>query len=540
MKFYDTPLAEAEGAILAHSLRVGSLNFKKGRRLNAEEIEALRAMRIASVVAAHLEEGDVHEDVAAQRLAEALAGTGVSSTAAFTGRSNLVAARRGLLVYDRERLDAFNLVDESITFAALSPFEVVEPKQLLGTIKIIPFAAPKSAIEAGLEIARGEGPLLRVATFKRKQVALIQTSLPGQKEAVLDKTRDSINARLAALGGASVKETRCAHEVGAVAQAVERHVRQGAELVLISGASANVDRRDVVPSAIERAGGEVVHFGMPVDPGNLLVFARFGEVPILGLPGCARSPKVNGFDWVLQRLMADVPVGREDIMRMGAGGLLKESSTRPLPRAEAVEPPAAPRAPRIAAIVLAAGRSSRMGARNKLLEEFQGKPLLLHAVEAALASQAEPTLVITGHDQEAIERLLPKEGLRIVHNPNYTQGLSTSLHAGLAALPEDVDGVVVLLGDMPKVTAGIIDRLIAAFSPIEGRSICLPMREGHRGNPVLFARRYFAEVMEISGDLGARPLLGSYPDQVAEVPMPDDAVLADVDTPEDLESLRRS
>lgn len=539
MKFYDTPLEEAEGAILAHSLRIGSLNFKKGRRLTAEDIDSLRAMRVASVVAAHLEEGDVHEDAAAQRIAEALSGTGVSCSAAFTGRCNLVSARRGLLVYERERVDAINLIDESITFAALSPFDVVEPKQMLGTVKIIPFAAPKSALDAALEVAREGGPLLRVATFKRKQVGLVQTSLPGQKEALLDKTRDSINARLAALGGGSVKEMRCAHDAGAVAQAVERQVRQGAEMVLVSGASANVDRRDVVPMAIERAGGEVLHFGMPVDPGNLLVFAHLGEVPVLGLPGCARSPKVNGFDWVLQRLVADVPLRREDIMRMGAGGLLKESGLRPLPRAEAVEAPAAPRAPRIAAIVLAAGRSSRMGGKNKLLEKLNGKPLLLHAVEAALDSQADFTLVVTGHEREAVERLLPKDKLRIVHNPNYAQGLSTSLHAGLAALPEDLDGVVVLLGDMPKVKAAIIDRLIAAFSPVEGRSICLPMREGHRGNPVLFARRYFPEVMEISGDLGARPLLGSYPDQVAEVPMPDDAVLTDVDTPDELEGLRR-
>lgn len=538
MKFYHTPLTEAEGAILAHSLRIGSLNFKKGRKLDAADVEALRLARVESVVAAHLEEGDVHEDAAAQRLAQALAGTGTSCSAAFTGRCNIVAARRGLLVYDRDRLDAFNLVDESITFGALQPYTVVEPKQMLGTVKIIPFAAPQTAVDACLKVAREADHLMRVASFKRKQVGLIQTSLPGQKESLLDKTRDSINQRLKALEAGSVKEIRCNHEAGAVAQAVDRQIRQGVELVLISGASAIVDRRDIVPAGIERAGGELLHFGMPVDPGNLLLLARMGEVPVLGLPGCARSPKTNGFDWVLQRLIADVPVRREDIMRMGAGGLLIESGVRPLPRAEAVEQASPPRVPKIAALVLAAGRSTRMGDRNKLLEQFDGKPLVLHAVEAALASQAESTLVVTGHQQEAVEKLLPKERVRIVHNPNYEQGLSTSLHAGLSALPEDVDGAVVLLGDMPKVSAAIIDRLIAAFAPVEGRSICLPMREGHRGNPVLFARRYFPKVMAIAGDLGARPLLGTYPDQVAEVPMPDDAVLTDVDTPEELERLR--
>ncbi|WP_366552590.1 molybdopterin-binding/glycosyltransferase family 2 protein [Aquibaculum sediminis] len=538
MRFEETAVAEAEGTILAHSLRLGSLNFKKGRRLDAEDIRALQQARVETVIAARLEEEDVHEDAAAQRLAEAMAGTGTRTSAAFTGRCNILAARRGLLVYDRARLDAFNLEDEAITLAALAPFEVVEPKQMLATVKIIPFSAPKPALARCLEVAADPGRLLRVAAFQRKKVALVQTSLPGQKEALLDKTHEAIKQRLAALGIESLKESRCAHDSAAVAQAVARKVGEGAELVLVSGASAIVDRRDVVPSGIVKAGGEIEHFGMPVDPGNLMLMARIGEVPVLGLPGCARSPKLNGFDWVLQRVVADVPVRREDIMRMGAGGLLKESGARPLPRAEAVEDRSAPRAPRIATIVLAAGRSSRMGERNKLLEEIEGSPLVLHAVRAAKASQADSVLVVTGHEHEAVESVLAPEKVRTIHNPDYAHGLSTSLHRGLAALPDDCDGAVVLLGDMPKVTAEVIDRLIAAFSPVEGRSICLPMRQGRRGNPVLFARRYFAEVMEISGDLGARPLLGNYPDQVAEVPMPDDAVLTDVDTPEQLDALR--
>jgi len=538
MIFGETPLAEAEGTILAHSLKLGSINFKKGRRLDADDVEALRKARVESVIAARLEAGDVHEDAAAERLAQAVAGTGASCSAAFTGRCNLVAARRGLLVYDRDRLDALNLVDEAVTLAALAPYELVEPRQMLATVKIIPFAAPKAALERCLELGARPEPLLHVATFKRKRVGLVQTSLPGQKEALLDKTRAALDARLEALGIDPVREARCAHDARSVAQSIARQLGQGAELVLVSGASAIVDRRDVVPAGIEQAGGELLHFGMPVDPGNLLLLARVKEVPVLGLPGCARSPKLNGFDWVLQRLLAEVPVTREDMMRMGAGGLLKEIGSRPLPRAEAVETDPAPRAPRIGALVLAAGRSTRMGERNKLLEEVEGLPLVVHAVRAARQSQAESVMVVTGHQHEAVEKALATEKVTLVHNPDFAQGLSTSLHRGLAALPGDLDGAIVLLGDMPRVTAEVVDRLIAAFSPLEGRAICLPLRQGRRGNPVLFSRRFFPEVMEISGDLGARPLIGAYPDQVAEVPMPDDAVLLDVDTPEALEKLR--
>ena len=169
---------------------------------------------------------------------------------------------------------------------------------------------------------------------------LIQTRLPGLKESILDKTKEVTEGRLSALGCSLIFEARCVHETEALASTIHDAFSLGIEMLLIHGASAILDRRDVIPSAIERAGGRVDHFGMPVDPGNLLLLGHVGERVVLGLPGCARSPKVNGFDWVLERLVAGLPVGSAEIMRMGAGGLLAEIPTRPLPRAEA-KPPSA-------------------------------------------------------------------------------------------------------------------------------------------------------------------------------------------------------
>jgi molybdenum cofactor cytidylyltransferase len=317
----------------------------------------------------------------------------------------------------------------------------------------------------------------------------------------------------------------------------------GCDILLMSGASAIVDRRDVLPAALEAAGGRVAHFGMPVDPGNLMMLGELAGRPAVGLPGCARSPKVNGFDWVLQRLVAGLAVAPEDVMRLGAGGLLKEIPSRPLPRAEAVETPSsAPRAPRIAAIVLAAGQSRRMGNVNKLLASVDGKPMVSHVVESLAASQARPLVVVTGHDYAAVEAVLPPSpakgrGFTLTHNPDYASGLASSLRRGLAALPENVDGVLVCLGDMPRLSPAIVNRLIAAFNPTEGRAICVPTWQGKRGNPVLFARRFFAEMQEIAGDTGARALIGEHAEAVCEVPMDDDAVLLDIDTPEALAAL---
>ncbi len=539
MIFADVPLAEAEGALLAHSVRLAKASFKKGRKLSAADVALLREAGRANVIVARLEPGDVGEDEAASRIAAAAGGANLSPTAPFTGRCNLLAQAAGVLVVDRERLDRMNLVDEAITVATLPPYELVEARQLAATVKIIPFAAPGEAVARCAAIAAEGGPLLRVATLRPRQVGLVQTTLPGLKPSLLDKTVEAIDGRLAALGCPPAIERRCAHDEAALAAAIADIRAAGVAMILVSGASAITDRRDVVPAALIRVGGSVEHLGMPVDPGNLLMLGRLAGEPVLGLPGCARSPKLNGFDWVLQRLVADLPVGRRDIMLMGAGGLLKEIPTRPQPRAEpARSAAAAPRAPRIAALVLAAGRSSRMGS-NKLLAEVAGKPMVAHVVDAALASQARPVVLVTGNEAERVAAALGDRPVQRVHNADFAAGISGSLKAGLRALGDEVDGALVCLADMPLLGAATLDRLIAAFNPVEGRAICVPTWNGKRGNPVLWSRRFFPEMAELAGDVGARHLIGEHAELVCEVAMADDAVLLDIDTPDALASLRR-
>jgi molybdenum cofactor cytidylyltransferase len=532
MRFGPLAVAEAEGAILAHSTKAGARTLKKGRVLNANDVASLRAAGIERVVAARLEPGDVGEDAAAAEIARALAGDAIRLAEPFTGRVNLFATARGLARIDRARLDAVNLVDEAITVAALEPWTPVEPGQMVATIKIIPFAAPSRAVDACVAAGRG---LIAVAPFRPADIFLIQTRLPGMKETILDKTVETTRQRVEQWGARLVGEARCAHDAAALAAEIEKAGAPG--LLLIAGASAIVDRRDVIPAAIEQAGGVVAHFGMPVDPGQLLLLGARQGRPVLGLPGCARSPKENGFDWVLQRLLAGIAVGREDIMRMGAGGLLAEIPSRPQPRG--AERPEPPRAPRIAAIVLAAGQSRRMGGPNKLLAELDGKKMVRRSVESVLASGAAPVIVVLGHQKEAVAAALEGLDVVLVENPDFATGLSTSLKRGLAEVPASADAALVCLGDMPFVTPAELGRLAAAFNPTEGRAIIVPTRGGKRGNPVLFARRFFPEMKEVAGDSGAKHLIGAYPESVAEVEMGSDGVLTDIDTPESLARFTR-
>jgi molybdenum cofactor cytidylyltransferase len=534
MQFGEIEVAGAAGCILAHSVRGDGVSLKKGHVLAPRDVEALSRAGIQRVTAARLEPRDVGEDAAAQRLAAALAGAGLRHSAPFTGRVNLYADADGIAALDAARIEALNLLGESITVATLPAFAVVTTGQMVATIKIIPFAVAEAELAAAERLARDPAPALAVAPFRGRRGWLVQTQLGGTKPSVLAKTVEVTRARLEALGGALLGDVQVAHEAGAVAGALAEGRARGADLLLAIGASAVTDRRDVLPTGIERAGGAIRHFGMPVDPGNLLLLADIAGTPVLGMPGCARSPKFNGLDWVLQRLAAGLDVGPRDVMRMGVGGLLTEIPTRPLPRDQAA---ALPRAPRIAGLVLAAGRSTRMGA-NKLLADLGGQPLLARTVDQLLASQAGPVTVVLGHEAAAVRAALAGRAVTFVEAADYAAGLSASLKAGVAALPPGSDGFLVCLGDMPAVTPAVINRLIAAFNPVEGRRICVPTHDGRRGNPVLWDAAFADEIAGLTGDAGARSLIQAHAEALCEVPVDTPGVLLDVDTPEALAALR--
>jgi molybdenum cofactor cytidylyltransferase len=532
VKFGAVPLADAEGAIAVHSIRQSGVVLRKGTVIGKTEIAALASAGISEITVARLEAGDVGEDVAAADIATAVAGAGVRIDRAVTGRANLFAEVGGVLVVDRAGVDRINAVDPEITLATLGAFAPVVVGKMIATVKIIPFAVAGSARDQAVAVAGAHRPLVRIAPYKIRKVGVVSTLLPGLADKVIEKTLRVTADRLAPAGATIIAEERVPHQTRALAQALERVLNAGAELAIVFGASAIADKRDVIPAAIEAVGGQIAHFGMPVDPGNLLLVASAHGHPVVGAPGCARSPKENGFDWILARLLCDLPVTPADITGLGVGGLLMEIVTRPQPRVSEDE------ARRVAAIVLAAGRSTRMGGPNKLLVEVGGRPLVRIAVEQALASRGRPVIVVTGHERDRVEAALKGLAVTFVHNPEFARGLSTSLKTGLAAVPADTGGAIVCLGDMPQVDAALIDRLIDAFDPKNGRLIVVPTTEGKRGNPVVWSRRFFPELEALEGDVGARHLIAGYQEAVVEVAVSGAAALVDIDTPDALDQFR--
>jgi molybdenum cofactor cytidylyltransferase len=320
------------GATLAHSLQLSGRNrLRKGRVLTPEDIAAIAEAGITEVTVAVTEAGDMMEDAAAAHIADVFGLEGFRREDVGTGRVNFHAFADGVLAVEPERIHALNRVDPAITLATLPNFSCVRAGQMIATVKIIPFAVAGALVEKAASEVQGSGTI-RVHPFRDGlKVVMIQTRVPGTKASVLDKTRRVTEARLDELHAVLAGEARTQHRIGDVAEQIVQSL-SGADMILIFGASAVTDSRDVIPQSVEKAGGRIIHVGMPVDPGNLLVLGEVNGKPVIGAPGCARSPKENGFDWVLQRLAAGIEVSSDDIVAMGVGGLLTEIPLRPHPR----------------------------------------------------------------------------------------------------------------------------------------------------------------------------------------------------------------
>lgn len=531
MKFGRLPLDQLDGAILAHGLTLAGRRLKKGHVLTSAEVAALATEGHETVLAARLESGDVPENEAAHAVARAIAGSGTKAQAPFTGRSNIYAEHAGIAEISSALIGEVNGVDEAVTVATLNPFEAVETGQMLATIKIIPFSVPEEILAQAVAKAT---PAIKVHAFGAKRVAVISTRLPETKDSVIAKGVELMRRRLERVGSSVASDRIVDHHENAVEAALTA-AAPDSDLIVLFSASAITDRRDVVPAGLIAAGGSVSHYGMPVDPGNLMLLGELDGVSVVGAPGCARSPKENGFDWILQRLCAELPVGPREVQAMGVGGLLVDTAQRGAPRED--RSPGAQRMPKVAAILLAAGQSRRMGPTNKLLADVDGQPMVRHALAAIRQSVASPVIAVTGHEAARVRETLGDADISFTHNALYAEGLSTSLGAGLLAVPAECDAAIVCLGDMPRVTHEIIDQLISAYNPVEGRAICVPTHRGKRGNPVLFDRRFFSGVLGLGGDVGARHLIAQHEDLVVEVEIDSDAIFMDVDTPEALERL---
>ncbi len=339
MKFGPVPLKQAAGKILGHNIAGanGRRILRKGKPLTAEDINRLRELGRTSVYVAEIEAGDVDENMATYKLAKAVMGSGLRISGPSNGRANLFATHPGLLRVDVERLAQMN-GRPGITLATLIGDSAVRQGKMVATVKILPYAVPEADVRHLETVATQNGSILCISPFSRQRVGLILSGSPSARERIVHSFESALQQRLSALEATirKVDFISLDDEAGQtnLAAMIGQHLSEGIELIIMAGETAIMDRYDLAPRAVEQAGGEVTCYGVPVDPGNLLMLGYYGRVPIMGAPGCARSPKTNIVDILLPRLLAGDRLDQQTMVQMGHGGLLEDVPERPMPRSQ--------------------------------------------------------------------------------------------------------------------------------------------------------------------------------------------------------------
>ncbi len=537
MKFGEKPITACLGDLLVYSVRIPNGKLPKGTRLTKTHIEKLRLMGIERLLVASLQKQDIDENLAAKLLSTAFYKKGFKLSVPATGRVNFIAEHLSISRLDIEKINKLNEIDEAITFATVLPDQLLTKGQMVATLKIIPYAVSKRSLDKAIKLIKG-GELLSCRQIIPRNFSLIQTTFEDTKPSILLATENVTRTRLAQLECSLIDCQIVEHSADYVSQALIRARKQGAQAFLLCGASAIADRLDVLPKALKMAGGEIIHFGLPVDPGNLSMVGNWDGMFVLGMPGCARSPKLNGLDWLLQKSLAGIKLDKSELSRMAVGGLLADIASRPLPRKLINKNTSMEK--KVAGILLAAGSSTRMGADNKLLLPMNnGMTMISWIVQTYLKSEINKLIVVTGFQEKAVHEALLGLDVEFVHNPHYETGQASSVSTGIENLAEPFDSALIGLGDMPFVTTDLINRLIESHHmlPKPDIRITLPLLDGKRSNPVIWGRAFFEELRNISGDLGGRQIFADYLSAINGVSWDKRQFAEDIDQPEDRQKL---
>ena len=334
MKFKRSKIRDSLGCILAHSIKTKNGKLKKGQIISKIDIKELLDLNIENILVGQLDKDEVTENKAANIIANSIISKNIYKKQAFTGRCNLYSKENGVLEIPEQIINKINFINESITIATLPMWSLVKSNQMIATIKIIPFATKLKYLKKAQNYLNKYSNKLKVHKLKNNKIGIIYTKYAHNKTDDPAKKSSVINSRIISLGSTINKEIICEHNENEIASSLKVLIKHKCNPILIYGASAIIDRSDVVPTGIKICGGQIDHFGMPVDPGNLLLLGRVKNTKIIGIPSCAKSPKLNGFDWVLWRILSGLNIQAKDIQSLGVGGLLKEIPSRPQPREE--------------------------------------------------------------------------------------------------------------------------------------------------------------------------------------------------------------
>ncbi|MBR1778205.1 MAG: NTP transferase domain-containing protein [Alphaproteobacteria bacterium] len=535
MKFGEFPIYDALGIELVHDVRYQGKTLKKGHILTSSDISQLKYAGVKTITGVQFSAEDIHPETAADILLKTLVGDYLRYTVPDeTGYSELFADIDGTFVFDQDRLNRFNAHNESIALITVQPYIPVYKGQFIGNLRVFGPAVTAEVLNEAVTKISGTGSLLKVAPYAFCKIGFIRTLLNNSSIPSLDD--DKLAARFGAFGFNVVYSDLCEHSAAAVEKAVRNAIDAQAEIVLVESQVPPLHRDDVVPTGFKEAAGDIDRLGWPADAGLSLVIGHKNNVKLLGY--CAADAEQTAFDRLLRFLATNSLPSADIFPRLAMNGLSLERMTKritPEQMQKSIAVGSVSDSEKIAVVILAAGSSRRMIGTNKLLEPIKGLPMVEHAVRSALSSKADYVAVVTGHDAKFIERRLEQYDVKIVRNADYVSGILGSIRLGLAVLPPDIAGAVILPADMPEFTEEYIDRLIDAFDfTASRRPVVLPTYNAVRHNPVLWPRDLFKNVKIVPEDSQWVPALIEHSDYIKEIPLKDDLPLTDINTHGDL------
>jgi len=525
MYFGNINVKDSLNCILAHTIVVNKKKFSKGSIITEIDKNYFILNKIKTIVCAKLDKNDFHEDEAANIIAENFKNNSIATEKAYTGRANILANKSGLLVLDEEKIHNFNKISDEITIATLNNNSTVKKGEMIATIKIISFAVKANFIQIIKNSIYKKA--ISINPYINKKCALILTHYKKKNVKLNAISERRINERLKKLNCSLDVIFNCEHDSKEISKNINIILKKKIDLIMILGSSAIVDIKDKIPEAINFSKGKIIRFGMPVDPGNLLLLGKIKKTHVIGLPGCARSPSLNGFDWVLEKVISGTNITKLNISNMGVGGLLKTLNIRAKTDMKSKNY-------NITNIILAAGQSKRMQEINKLLIKIDNQTMIEKIIDTSLKSAANNTIIVLGYENDILQKLLNKKNITTIVNKDYFKGQSSSLQLGISALKEDCDAAIVILGDMPDISSRLIDQLIENYSPNDNKSIVIPTYKNKKGNPVLIDREFFPDILSIKGDNGAKDIIKANKKYIREIPQKNSAIVQDIDTKEDL------
>jgi len=535
MQFGEFPVYDALGIELVHDVKCRDKTLKKGTVLNASDISLLKFSGIKTVTGVRFSSEDILPETAADILLKAMIGDYLRYTLPDkTGYSEIFADTDGTFVFDRNRFNRFNAHCENISLVTIQPDTPVYKGQFLGNLRLSGPAINAETLNEAVTKISGIGSLLKIAPYAFCKIGFIRTIMNNSSVPPLDE--DKLAARFGAFGLDVVYSDLCEHTVAAVEKAVRDAIDAQAEIVLVESQVPPLHRDDIVPTGFKEAAGDIDRLGWPVDEGLSLVIGHKNDVKLLGY--CAEDADKPAFDRLLRFLATKSMPANEDIPDLALNGLSLTRMTKritPEQMSRSMNVESVSDSHKIAVVILAAGSSRRMIGTNKLLETVNGLPMIEHAVRSALSSEADYVAVVTGHDAKFIERRLEQYDVKIVRNPDYVSGVLGSIRLGLAVLPPDIAGAVVLPADMPAFTEEYIDKLIDAFDFKAPRPpVVVPTFGSVRHNPVLWPKDLFKVVKIVPEDSQWVPTLIEHSDYIKDIPLKDDLPLTDINTRGDL------